>query len=137
MARVLLVDDDAAALRLRHFVLERAGHQVTSATSPDRAKSLLSAPGQTSVPEAVVTQTGLAQIIVLDLRLPTLADGLALLRHLRAAQPQLRIIVLSGWTEEFLNTPDAQLADVILSKPTRTERLLEAIAVPGDSPPDA
>ena len=32
MARVLLVDDDAAGLDLRKLILEREGHQVSMAT---------------------------------------------------------------------------------------------------------
>ena len=40
MARVLLVDDDAAALDLRKLILEREGHQVSMASDPARARAL-------------------------------------------------------------------------------------------------
>ena len=34
MARVLLVDDDAAGLDLRKIILEREGHQISIASEP-------------------------------------------------------------------------------------------------------
>ena len=73
MARVLLVDDDSAGLELRKLIFEREGHQIFAATDPVRALALF-----TEVqPDCVV----------LDLRLPEAADGLALIRELRGASP--------------------------------------------------
>ena len=40
MARVLLVDDDAAGLDLRKLILEREGHQISTASDPARARAL-------------------------------------------------------------------------------------------------
>jgi len=112
MARVLLVDDDTAALPVRKLILEAAGHQVFIAASVTEAR--------------VVFDTRQPQTVILDLRLPRPEDGLALIREWRAASPGLRIIVLSGWTADLER--DSAGVDEILRKPIRSERLLAAIA---------
>jgi len=113
MARVLLVDDDTAAIPIRKLILEGAGHQVSTASSADEARARFAS----SHPETVV----------LDLRLPRAEDGLALIGEWRAASPGLRIVVLSGWTAD-LEREDCPHVDEVLRKPVRSERLLAAIA---------
>lgn len=117
MARVLLVDDDAAGLDLRKVILEREGHQVAVASEPAAARELF---GEMH-PECVV----------LDLRLPEAQDGLALIREFRAAAPDVRIIVLAGWPLDIEGTPEAQMVNLVLAKPMRTATLVEALASPG------
>jgi two-component system phosphate regulon response regulator OmpR len=114
MARLLLVDDDAIGLGLRRQILERAGHLVSSATQADQARSLFS----DLQPE----------IIILDLRLPEAAAGLALIREFRKEAPAARIIVLSGWTPDLDGRPEAAMVDEILAKPVRSARLLRVVA---------
>lgn len=113
MARVLVVDDDVAGLELRRMILERAGHDVAAAADTTFARALFRA----SPPDTVV----------LDLRLPEASDGLALIREFRAAAPQVRIIVLSGYTPDLDGRAERVMADLILAKPLRTETLLRAI----------
>ena len=113
MARLLVVDDDAAALELRRLILERAGHEVSSASDTVRARLLFSE----TLPDTVV----------LDLRLPEAADGRALIREFRGAAPGVRIIVLAGWPPDLEGTPEASMVDEILTKPIRTVSLLGAL----------
>jgi DNA-binding response OmpR family regulator len=122
MARLLLVDDDAAGLELRKLILEREGHQVSAAADVVAARSLFSEINPASV--------------VLDLRLPKTEDGLALIREFRAAAPGVRIVVLSGWTPDLDGKPEAQMVDEILSKPVRSALLVSALAAgpPGSKP---
>jgi len=114
MARVLLVDDDAAALDLRKVILEREGHQISIASEPAAARALF-----------VETQP---DSVVLDLRLPEATDGLALIREFRAAAPDVRIIVLAGWPLDVEGTPEAQMVNLVLAKPIRTATLVDALA---------
>jgi DNA-binding response OmpR family regulator len=114
MARVLLVDDDAAALDLRKVILEREGYQISIASEPASARALFS---ETN-PESVV----------LDLRLPEAKDGLELIREFRNAAPDVRIIVLAGWPLDLEGTPEAELVNLVLAKPIRTATLVEALA---------
>jgi DNA-binding response OmpR family regulator len=114
MARVLLVDDDAAALDLRKVILEREGHQISVASEPDSARVLFAE----TQPDCVV----------LDLRLPEAKDGLGLIREFRAAAPDVRIIVLAGWPLDLEGTPEAQMVNLLLAKPIRTAELVSALA---------
>jgi DNA-binding response OmpR family regulator len=114
MARVLLVDDDAAALDLRKVILDREGHRVSIASEPLTARALF-----------VKTQP---ECVVVDLRLPEAKDGLALIREFREAAPDVRIIVLAGWPLDLEGTPEAQMVNLVLAKPIRTATLVEALA---------
>ena len=114
MARLLLVDDDTAGLELRKLILEREGHHISAAADVKAARSLFF----NARPDTVV----------LDLRLPESADGLALIREFRAASPEVRIVVLSGWTPDLEGQPEAGMVDELLSKPVRSARLVNAVA---------
>jgi len=123
MARLLLVDDDTAGLELRKLILEREGHQVSTAGDVAAARLLFSKTNPDSV--------------VLDLRLPETEDGLALIREFRAAAPGLRIVVLSGWTPDLDGKPEVQMVDELLSKPLRSALLVSAVAAgPAASKPE-
>ncbi len=114
MARVLLVDDDAAGLDLRKVILEREGHQVSMASDPASARA-----------QFAETQP---ECVVMDLRLPEAKDGLELIREFRAAATDVRIIVLAGWPLDLEGTPEAQIVNLVLAKPIRTAALLDALA---------
>ena len=111
MARVLLVDDDRTGLEFRRLIFEQAGHEVAAAASPEEA---LAAPA--------------ADAVILDLYLPQLEDGLALIRELRRAAPRARIIVLSGRVEDLNGRPERTMVDEVLMKPAPSARLLLATA---------
>jgi CheY-like chemotaxis protein len=114
MARVLLVDDDIAGLEIRKLLLEHAGHEVVAVSDPATA---------------LAQRAGYFDAAILDLRLPDLQDGLALLRHLREGHPRLRLIVLCGYREDLADRPERDLADEIFSKPVRPEKLLAAVTM--------
>jgi DNA-binding response OmpR family regulator len=114
MARLLLVDDDTVGLGLRKLILEREGHQVSTAADVETARSLF----LMAHPDTVV----------LDLRLPESEDGLALIHEFRAASHKVRIVVLSGWTPDLDGKPEARMVDELLSKPVRSARLVNAVA---------
>jgi CheY-like chemotaxis protein len=108
MARVLLVDDDPAALEVRKLIFERAGHHVVLAASAGEARA--AAP---------------CDVVMLDLRLPDVEDGLALLREFHAAG--VRVVVLCGNRADLDGRAEAALAEHIIAKPARSEVLLKAV----------
>ncbi len=113
MCRLLVADDDPHQLYVRKLLLEAAGHEVTTAAD---------------VPAAVrMLQDGHPDVLVMDLRIPDLEDGLILIRSVHEQRLPSRIIVLSGWTEQLAGLPEAKLVSAVLEKPFRTEVLLEAI----------
>ena len=113
MPRLLVVDDDVQQLAIRKLLLEAAGHEVTVADSAPEACRLLAELRP--------------DVLLMDLRLPKLKDGLSLIQCVRQHQPPARIIVLSGWTEDLCDLPEEKLVSRVLGKPIRNERLLEAI----------
>jgi CheY-like chemotaxis protein len=120
MCLVLVVDDDAQHLGIRKLLLEAAGHQVAVAENAPQARRLL----EELRPDVIVT----------DLRLPKLKDGLSLIRWVDEQRLAAKIIVLSGWTEELCDRPEEKLVACVLGKPIRNDRLLEAINAAVSSP---
>jgi DNA-binding response OmpR family regulator len=120
MLRVLVVDDDAQHLGIRKLLLEAAGHQVAVAEDAPAARRLLAELHP--------------DVMVMDLCLPKLKDGLGLIRWVDEQRLAARIIVLSGWTEELCDLPEEELVACVLGKPIRNDRLLEAINAAVSSP---
>jgi len=119
MCSVLLVDDNLQILEFYGLVLEQAGHQVHVAETCAQAVTLL----KEIDPE----------IVIMDLRVPEMEDGLGLIRTLKAhvrdpGKRALRIVVTSGWTEDLAGTPERDAVDCVLPKPVRMELLLQSIA---------
>jgi CheY-like chemotaxis protein len=119
MCSVLLVDDNVQILEFYGLVLEQAGHQVRVAETCARAVGLL----QEIEPE----------IVIMDLRVPEMDDGLGLIRslksHVRApGKPPLKVVVISGWIEDLAGTLERASVDCVLPKPVRMELLLQSIA---------
>ncbi len=95
------------------MLLERDGHEVATATDAAAARKQFSK----TTPDCVI----------LDLRLPSPEDGLALVREFRQASPDVRIVVLAGWGADLEGQPEQKLVDEVLSKPVRSERLITAV----------
>lgn len=113
MAHVLLVEDDADQLEIRQLLLERAGHSVRPASSVREALGCLNPP---------------PSLAVMDLSLPTPAEGLQLIREMRQQSPATRIAVLTGWPAHLRGAPEEAMVSEVIEKPCRTARLLEVIA---------
>jgi CheY-like chemotaxis protein len=113
VARLLVVDDDPSQLELRRLLLEAAGHEVTVAQDSSEAIGCLMA----HPPD----------ILLMDLRLPEVSDGLELIRSARQQAVPVKIIVLSGWPSDLFDHPEAEQVDNVLTKPLRTRELLAAI----------
>ncbi|MDA8092806.1 MAG: response regulator [Betaproteobacteria bacterium] len=125
MARILVVEDNPANMRLAALVLEKAGHQVLQAYE---AESGLQA-----------ARTDRPELILMDIQLPGM-DGLTATRLLKA-DPQtadIRIIALTAFAmkgdEEKMR---AAGCDGYVAKPIRYKELISAIdqLLNGRSPP--
>jgi DNA-binding response OmpR family regulator len=106
--RVLVVDDDPAALEIRRLVIARRGHEVSVASGVEQARAAFAAG---------------VDVVVLDLRLPLLEDGLALIREFRGT----RVVVLCGNRGDLDGREEAGMVATILEKPVRSEVLIGAI----------
>lgn len=114
MARVLIVDDDADVLRPLCAYLERSGYAVVSAQDGGEALARLPA----SEPDVVLS----------DIGLPTM-DGLELCRRLRAAHPNVPVVLMSGWASAVdPATAQSVGAFALLAKPFAMQQVTELLA---------
>lgn len=103
MKRVLVVDDEAAILKLLAFNLKKAGYAVTTASDGNTAYTLAS--------------ESQYDFIVLDLMLPGM-DGMDVCRQLRAAGIETPILILTAKDDELDKILGLELgADDYMTKP--------------------
>lgn len=111
--RMLLLDDDPAFAAALAQALRRRGHQVSVAHDGDTALALAA--------EADFDAA------VLDLRLAA-DSGLRLIAPLKAAQPELRILLLTGYASIATAVEAIKLGAVhYLAKPAGVEEILAAL----------
>jgi two-component system, chemotaxis family, CheB/CheR fusion protein len=113
MARLLLVDDDPGQIQCWRLLLENSGHRIETAGTLAHAMEELS--------------SGAPDVLVMDLRLPDLKDGLALIRR-AGERASTRIVVLSGWPQDLESLPERKLVQRVLAKPVKLPALLRAIS---------
>jgi len=101
---VLLVEDEVPLLRLAERALKRAGFDVMSAGSAEEALEMLDGGGLQ--PQALVS----------DVVMPGL-DGLQLATRLRARDPDLPVLLVSGYAEAALERDLSAERLRLLSKP--------------------
>ncbi|MFN7965309.1 MAG: sigma-54 dependent transcriptional regulator [Acidobacteriota bacterium] len=112
-ANVLVVDDDASVRRLLSFNLSQMGYQVTTVESGEEALTRIAE----HAPD----------LILLDVMLPGI-DGLETLRRLRAAHPDLPVVVLAGNNNVETAVEAMKLtANDFITKPVDIERLQVAV----------
>jgi CheY-like chemotaxis protein len=99
---ILVVDDEEKIRKLIGEQLEDGGYKVILATSGDDAFEILQG-------------TRHIDLIVTDVRMPDLMNGFDLIERALASRPDLRTIVMSGYTGESIQR--AGLADRFLQKP--------------------
>lgn len=113
--QILVVEDDELVLTFIERTLTRRGYQVFTAPTPAAA---LAWQRQLSGP---------IELIVTDLLLPEL-NGQALVAQMRAAQPALKALFISGYTAEVLQQHQIdELAAPLLRKPFAADDLLQAV----------
>jgi CheY-like chemotaxis protein len=108
---ILVVEDDADQRQLRTMLLLRGGFETIEAG--DKRGAILQA--TTHRPAAAIV----------DLRLPTVNDGLELVRELKSFDPRMRVIVLTGTSRQKVqDLPGAEMIDELLIKPTPSSKLI-------------
>jgi len=120
LARILIVDDDAAVQATVRLLLERAGHHVVTAGDGRKGLALFEASD--------------FDLLFLDIFMPGM-DGFETMRMVRQQQPQLPIVVISGRpvcseadsAPDFLTMATKLGAISSLQKPFRPAELLAAV----------
>ncbi|HEX6545640.1 MAG TPA: response regulator [Bryobacteraceae bacterium] len=111
---ILVVDDDRDQRELRSLLLARNGFEAVPAADKASARRLAAS----HHPEAAVV----------DLGLPTIQDGLELIRDLKALDSSIRVVVLTGATQRSLAKElDSAPVDSLFIKPASTAALVRKL----------
>lgn len=114
--RLLIVEDDETFARTLRRSFERRGYTAESANSFDGLRDLLAADWAPSH-------------AVIDLKLSGSVSGLACVQAVRAAAPDARIVVLTGFASIATAVEAIKLgADHYLAKPSNTDDIEAAFA---------
>ena len=113
--RVMVVDDESAALKNLRRILEKEGHRVSTYSNPVRALERL--------------RDEAFDVLVTDLRMPHL-DGLGLLDQAKQAAPSLEVIIITAYPslEEAVRATKKGACH-FLAKPFTPQEIREAVAV--------
>jgi PAS domain S-box-containing protein len=112
---LLLVDDDIDILNSTREVLEHFGYRVRTATSGEEAIA------------AYESRHAHFDLVLLDLGMPGMGGAKAL-QKLKEMDPEIRVIVCSGYSSETASQTASQGgAAAFISKPYRTNDMLAAI----------
>ena len=110
--RVLVVDDEPAVREVLTCILQRAGHHVTAASSGEEALEHF-APGQ-------------YDLLFTDLGMPGMG-GAALLNHVRARDPNLIAVVITGWGQVDDTKNSLLGAATIIPKPFTANQIIDLV----------
>ena len=111
LGAVLIVEDEVLVRLLIADALRQSGFMVIEAANGYEARAVL----QSSNPVAV---------LITDVKMPGIMDGLTLAKWIRAQNPAVKIILVSGSMP-----PGAQsLADAVFIKPYAVEALVKRVS---------
>ncbi len=112
---VLIVDDEEVVRHTAEIILQRSGYKVLTAASGEEALKLYGG------------QPGSIETVIIDLTLPGLS-GKQLVQEFKAIEPNVRIVVTSGYDRESaLQSFDGEAVDGFLPKPFRAQEIIDVI----------
>lgn len=117
MARILLVDDEAALRRLVRRILEPLGHTIFEAPH-----------GRAGV---MLMRQRLPDLLITDIVMPNM-DGIEMIVEIRKEFPAVRILALSGGgvvqgSMAYLHAASTFGADATLGKPFLADKLIKVV----------
>jgi two-component system, OmpR family, response regulator CpxR len=115
MARILVIDDDAAMRRLILRVLQPRGHELLEAENGDDGLARM--------------KDGSPDLIITDILMPQ-KEGIETIREVLGRSPGTKIIAISGGGAQnlmFLDAARAFGAHAALAKPFRADELVETV----------
>jgi CheY-like chemotaxis protein len=112
--RILIVDDNRMGLVARKHVLEEVGHEVAIVQNAHEALARFRA-------EAY-------DVVVTDFRMPQM-NGVDLIRDLRVVNPDVPIVLISGFTDALGLDEETTGADAVIQKShSEVPQLLRAVS---------
>ncbi len=115
-ARVLIVDDEPAIREFVERTLQIAGHQTHTAASGSEAIT-------------AIESAGPFDLLLTDLRMPGMT-GDELARRVRQRQPDVKVLYLTGFSDQLFDDKGALWEDeAFLDKPVTAHGLLQAVSL--------
>jgi hypothetical protein len=113
-ATIMVVEDEDAIRTLTHRILSREGYRVVEAAAPAAALELFE-------------EVGHVDLLLTDVVMPGMS-GKALSDELRARQPGLRVLFMSGYTDNVMDRYGLDAAgDRLVHKPFNAQQLVTAV----------
>jgi CheY-like chemotaxis protein len=107
--RILIVDDNAHGLAARKSVLEELGYDISTATTPLKALDEF--------------QSGSFDLLITDYRMPKLS-GVELIVKVRAINPEIPVLLISGFVDTLGLNEENTGANVVLQKSASEVQLM-------------
>jgi len=118
MKQILIIDDEKPTLAMFRLLLGAYGYDVLTAENGQKGIDIF----KEERPSTVFT----------DIKMPGM-DGLAVLKALKAIDPAIQVIVITGHGDEALAQQALDLAaTTLLHKPIQREALDEALSLAAD-----
>lgn len=115
MSKILIVDDSKFCRKLMRVPLERAGFQVQETEAPDEA--LL-----------VLEEEALPELLITDLKMPQLEDGLNFLMVVSMLNDQLPVLVCSADQTQQYDLDNFGFKHLVyMAKPIKAPTLLDHV----------
>jgi signal transduction histidine kinase/CheY-like chemotaxis protein len=119
---VMLVEDDDRVRRLTSEILSAQGFRVIGATTGAEALSICAA------------HEGSINLLLSDIVMPGGMNGVQLAARLRSARPEIKVLLMSGYTDSTLSasggiTPDMHFIQKPFTPAYLLEKIYEALAV--------
>jgi two-component system cell cycle sensor histidine kinase/response regulator CckA len=115
-ATILLVDDESSIRKIMSMQLQKQGYQVIEAADGEEAVNVATAPGVR------------VDLLVSDVVMPR-KDGPTVAAELIKVFPQMKTVLMSGYSEKLNSELDELLPDAeFLEKPLRMKDLTETVA---------
>jgi len=111
--KILVVDDEEEVLNFMQDILEGHGYRVLPANNPLAAADIFK------------KLSGEIQLVITDVIMPLMA-GKELIENLKSIRPDIKIIVVSGYSGEQINKESLKIDDFI-KKPFEIYQLLSSI----------
>ena len=114
-ATILVVEDERAVRTMTRLILERAGYHVVEAAAPDEAREIFRSCASD------------IDLMISDVVMPG-AHGPALFKQLVVDHPSLRVLYMSGYTDdEIIRAGRLEGGENFMEKPFTSQRLLERV----------
>jgi DNA-binding NtrC family response regulator len=109
---ILIVEDEVLASEYLEFVLQEAGHEVVTTASADEAITVLEHRSD-------------VRLVITDINLPGLMNGLKLAAAVKDRWPSINIIIVTGYSAP--GSDEIPAGSLFVAKPYNAQKMIAAV----------